>query len=220
MHSHSARCRPLWLVLLVGAMPCALAGCATLNRSLPAEQQASGVVYPNPLFIPATDPDFVWETVVDVIDDYFRIEHEEPVRCIAGTITEGRLETFPEVGATVFEPWHGDSANMYQRVESTLQSIRRNAELRVIPAQGGFWFDVAVYKYLENAKQPLTGSAGAATMHYDGSMTRVINPMAEQDPNAGWMRVGRDPALEQRILGRLQSRLSPGASQPPLAPMP
>jgi len=40
-------------------------------------------VYSNPVFVPAGDPQCFWETLVDVVDDYFRIEREEPVRMSA-----------------------------------------------------------------------------------------------------------------------------------------
>ncbi len=91
----------------------------------------------NPLLIPLADPQMVWEGVVDVVDDYFKIEREEPVRLFGDTLTEGRLDTFHEVGTTWLEPWRYDSADGYERLESTLQSIRRRAQVRVIPAQVG-----------------------------------------------------------------------------------
>ena len=34
-------------------------------------------VHPNPVFIPIADPQCAWEQVVDVVDDYFRIESED-----------------------------------------------------------------------------------------------------------------------------------------------
>jgi len=190
------------------ALICMLAGCAAPNRwALPTEQQGS-VVFGNPLFVPATDPEYVWETVVDVVDDYFRIEHEQPVRVVENTLTEGRLETFPEPGATVFEPWRRDSANAYERLESTLQSTRRRAVVRVIPAQGGYWIDIAAFKELENAAAPMNATAGSTTFRYETSLNRVTDPIAEQEINIGWIPQGRDPVLEQRMLGQVQTRLA------------
>ena len=187
-----------------------LPGYATLDRCLPTEQQASGVTYPNPLCIAAANHDVVWETTVNVVGNYFRIKDELPVRAFGETLTEGRIETYPEVGTTLLEPWRGDSANTYERLESTLQSMRRYAViLRVIPVQtGGFSLDVAVYKELENAAQPMMALTGTGTFNTAGPMTRVVNPVAEQDANIGWIKMGRDPVLEQRILGHLQYRLS------------
>jgi len=160
----------------------------------------------NPLFVPGCDADSVWETVVDVTDDYFRIEREEPVRNLGGAITEGRLETHPEVASTLFEPWRHDSADGYERLESTLQSMRRRAAIRVVPERGGYFVDVAVFKELENVPQPLLSTSGSATFHYDSGMNRIANPVGQQDVQAGWIPVGRDEILERRMLGQLRSR--------------
>ena len=46
---------------------------------------------------------------------------------MGSTLTEGRIDTFPKPGATLLEPWDHDSADSYERLESTLQSIRRYA---------------------------------------------------------------------------------------------
>ena len=176
----------------------------------------------NPLFVTGRDPEAVWGAVVDVVDNYFRVEHEEPVRVIGATITEGRLETYPEPGATVLEPWRCDSVGVYERVESTLQSIRRTAQVRVTPGEGGYWVDVAVFKELEDARQPYLSTAGAATFHYDTSLVRVVDPIGEQDINRGWIPYGRDDNLEQRILCQIQGRIAGcglpfriGAAPPP-----
>lgn len=187
--------------------------------------------YQNPLPVPAGDPGVVWETVADVVNDYFRIERENPMRVAGTEMTEGRLETFPEVGATVLEPWRHDSADTYERLESTLQSIRRRAEVRVSPSPAGYLVEVAVFKELEDVAQPGLASAGAATFRNDSSLTRVTNPIQDLDVNQGWIPLGRDRALEQRILAQLQSRLGalpsaspasavPGTVCPPCAPVP
>ena len=173
----------------------------------------------NPVFLPDSNHERVWETVVDVIDDYFKIELEEPVRQIGPVLTEGRLNTFPKVGATLLEPWHGDSVGTAERLESTLQSIRRNAEVKVTPDKGGYWVEVAVFKELEEVTEPTFASAGAATFRNDASLTRVVSPVGEQEINDGWIPLGRDAALEQRIVGQLQSRLTGrvGQMSPPAA---
>ncbi|NUQ64330.1 MAG: hypothetical protein HUU20_17820, partial [Pirellulales bacterium] len=148
----------------------------------------------------------VWETVVDVVDDYFRIADEEPVRLIGNLLTEGRLETLPETGATVFEPWRRDSASGYERLESTLQSIRRYAVVRVMPAGQGFRVEVNVFKELEDVAQPDQTTAGDATFRYDTSLTRIVNPVGEQEIHEGWIPKGRDLALEQELIGQLLAR--------------
>lgn len=174
---------------------------------------AAGVpVYQNPALVPATDHEYVWETVADVIDDYFRIKEEQPVRLVGQVMTEGRLETYPEVGSTVFEPWRHDSVGRRARVESTLQSIRRQAIVRVIPDPQGYMIDVAVYKELESVAQPDHATSGQATFRNDASLTRVVDSLREQDTNKGWIPLGRDPALEQRILSEILARAGSAVS--------
>ena len=170
-------------------------------------QQPTAAYCQNPVFLAHTDHRHVWKTVVDVVDDYFKIEREEPTQLIGNVLTEGRLDTFAEVGSTVFEPWRQDSASAHEKLESTLQSIRRRAKLTVVPDDGGYWVSVTVFKELEDVTQPTRATAGAATFRNDSSLTRVVSPVGEQEINEGWIPRGRDAALEQRILSQLQTRL-------------
>ncbi len=203
----------------VGLLALVLSGCATYAPGPPIDGPmwpAAGVLYDNPVLLPIGDHVCVWEAVVDVVDDYFKIEREEPVRHVDGILTLGRLETFPEVGSTIFEPWRRDSANSYEKLESTLQTIRRQATVRVTPAEGGYWAEVVVFKELEDVVQPAHATAGAATFRNDSSLTRVVSPIGEQEINEDWIPKGRDMALEQRIIEQLLARV--GAARPaPLA---
>jgi hypothetical protein len=195
---------------IVTAMLLAVGGCAGgIPYSPPVGFPTPSACVPNPVFLPVKDHQQVWETLVDVIDDYFKIEREEPLRQIGAVLTEGRLDTFPEVGSTLFEPWRGDSASPEEQLESTLQSIRRYAQVKVAPDRGGYWVNVEVFKELEDVIQPAHSTAGAATFRNDSSLARVTNPVGDQDINQGWIPEGRDAALEQRILTQLQSRLAP-----------
>ena len=186
-----------------------VSGCAPISQWGGQYGQPGGyipVCYDNPVLLGVADHHFAWEVVVDVVDDYFAIAREEPVRLLGNTMTEGRLDTFPKVGATIFEPWLQDSANGRERIESTLQSIRRRAVVRVIPAKHGYLVDVAVFKELEDVVQPERSTAGAATFRYDDTLTRVATAVGEQAIHEGWIPQGRDTALEQRIIAQLQAR--------------
>jgi hypothetical protein len=192
------------LLLCAAASCCAVCGCAWGPSTMWPWGQAA---VQNPVFVECADPDFVFNQTVDVVDDYFTIDREESVHRIDDVITEGRIDTFYQGGATLLEPWRGDSANSYEKIESTLQSIRRRAMVRVIPADGGFLVDVAVFKELEDLPQPEYSTAGAATLRYDGSIDRFTQPVAGDAPPFGWIPQGRDLALEQRMLADLQDRV-------------
>jgi hypothetical protein len=165
------------------------------------------LIVENPLFIPVSDPDFVWDQVVDAVDDFFRVEREERARVVGDVLTEGRLSTYPTVGSTYLEPWRGDSTPGYERLHSTLQSIRREATVRVTPAAGGFFVEVIVIKELEDVFQPENSTVGGSALRHDGSVVRAEARVRGGPATLGWIPQGRDVSLEQTILADLQARL-------------
>ena len=173
----------------------------------------------NPLFVPAMDREFLWNQTVDAVDDYFRIEREERVRLIAGVLTEGRIDTFPLSGSTILEPWRKDSTPGYEKIHATLQSIRRRATVRVIPTEGGYLLDVAVQKELEDLDKPEHATAGGATLRYDGSLVRQEGAAGRFSVSQGWIPIGRDASLEQRMLADISERLNIGGYAGQLPPV-
>lgn len=163
---------------------------------------------PNPLFVATVDHEGLWNQVVDELDDYFRIAREQRVQEIGGVLTEGRIDTHPAIGATFFEPWRRDSTPGQERLEATLQSIRRRATVRVIPREGGFLVEVQVLKELEDVSQPERSTASSPTWRHDGSLVRGESNTQTGPQTLGWICIGRDPSLEQQILAELQARLA------------
>jgi hypothetical protein len=175
----------------------------------------------NAVVIPPLDAELVWMKMVDVADDYFKVQSEQRVVFANGVPTEGRIDTFPQTGATILEPWRGDSVGWTERWESTLQSIRRIGTLRLLPDPAGWRIEVAVDKELEYLPRPMRATTGGATFRNDDSLYRYGTPLptlgqqvgdqprpvAAPTPNAGWIPLGRDPLLEQRILGKLVAAL-------------
>ncbi len=174
----------------------------------PQAAPTAGTVSANPIYIPVTNQDWAWEQIVDVVDDYFRIEHESRVQLVGNVVTEGRIDTFPRVGATLAEPHRPDSVGRYNRWESTFQTIRRRGLVRVIPEQGGYLVDLAVYKELEDLPHPENATAGAATFRYDGSLpSRVNDEVSRTRLSDYWIPLGRDVDCEQQMLAEIQARL-------------
>ena len=193
-------------LVALGLVLLAASGCAAAGPWTSSGWQPLPGCYENPALLPVADHLSAWEIVRDVVDDYFTIEREEPVRLVGDLLTEGRLDTFAEVGSTLLEPWHHDSASRYEKLHSTLQSIRRQAVVRVIPVEGGYRVDLAVFKELEDVAQPEMANTGAATFRNDSSLLRVVDPVGQREINRGWIPLGRDTALEQRMLGQLLDR--------------
>ena len=161
----------------------------------------------NPCFVPGSNREFVWDQIVDVVDDYFRIQREQRVELAGNVLTEGRIDTFPKGGATWFEPQRHDSVGRYNRLESTLQTIQRRALVRVIPTDGGFLVDVAVHKELEDLSPPDHATAGVVTFRNDSS-PKGHRDRSAPEPTAlpQWIPQGRDAALEQEIIAQIQMR--------------
>ncbi len=65
--------------------------------------------------------------MIDVVDDYFKVDRELPVRLEGDVLVEGQIESFPRGGSTLLEPWNRDAVNFYEKFEGTLQSVRRRA---------------------------------------------------------------------------------------------
>lgn len=174
---------------------------AALSQSGCASMTGLTAATPNPLVVPPNVPfETVWNKTVAVVDDYFEIANENR---LAGTIV-----TQPRVGATLLEPWYGDSVDFYERLESSLQTIRRHARVTVKTAStGGYTVNVEVFKELEDLAKPERQTAARAVFSdtFNVNRTReVVGPVAL--PN-GWIPRDRDTKLERVILNRLRCAL-------------
>ncbi|HEV3005931.1 MAG TPA: hypothetical protein VGX78_15800 [Pirellulales bacterium] len=180
----------------------------------------------NPVFVPLANYDYVWDRVVDVVDNYFKVKREDRVRLLSdGTLTPGRLDTVPDTSSTLLEPWRMDTVTFYDKLESTFQSMRKYTIVQVIPAEaGGFLVEMVVFKELEDVPRPLYSSAGEGTFRYDTSQAHTKAPVNQQTPTRGWIPKGRDTALEQRMLRQLLAKLGVGPpfwqTQPPFCYLP
>ncbi|AGA31394.1 hypothetical protein Sinac_7355 [Singulisphaera acidiphila DSM 18658] len=176
---------------LVAAVAIGQAGCSIVAPRPVAE---------NPLLVPSADYETVWKTTVAVLDEYFDIA------------TENRLShtivTQPKNGATLLEPWNGDSVGFDERLESTMQTIRRFARATITQApNGGYVVKVEVHKELEDLARPERAAAGRAVFNNDFPVNRsreIVGPVPV--PN-GWIRLNRDSKLEQVILQRIRDEL-------------
>lgn len=154
----------------------------------------------NPLVVPSTDFDTVWNKTVAVVNKYFDIASENR---LSRTIV-----TQPKIGATLLEPWCGDSVGFTDRLESTLQTMRRFAIIKVEPApSGGYLVKVEVRKELEDLIKPDRQAAGRAVFNNDFPVNRTREIIGPVPAPVGWIPRGRDPKLEQAILAGVRDAL-------------
>ncbi|MDR0869425.1 MAG: hypothetical protein LBN39_01385 [Planctomycetaceae bacterium] len=184
------------------------AGCSSYQPAFQREfsWQLNAPKSNNPIFVEAQDHEFLWAVIVDAVDSNFTIEKEMPIRLYDGVLTEGRLDTKPKIGASLAEPWHADSVGIKERYDCTLQTIRRRAEVHVIPETGGYLIEVKVYKELEDNKHPLKSVSGANLRFEDETDSYRDQIDVDASPK-GWFILERDTVMEERLLLEILYRL-------------
>jgi len=181
--------RPLVILILLGL-------CGSLSGCVFSRPMVAG----NPVFVPAGNEDAAWERTVDVVHDYFDIAREN--RMIGSQ--PGVIETRYRIGASLLEPWHRDSYGLENRLESSLQSIRRKAIISVTPAQGGYLVGIEVFKEIEDLPGVANNTAGGATFSQTSPIRRDLDLVTGQSSPSGWIALGRDEALENEMLRQMQ----------------
>lgn len=171
-----------------------VAGCIAPRPQMPA---VSG-----PLYVPTANSTIVWERIVEVLHEFnFSIAREDRI--------EGVIETEYKPGASVLEPWHQDSVDLPQRLESTLQSIRRRVVITFQPAtDGGNFINVRVDKEIEDLPGLAANSPGAATFQENQTLQRDLDTVVGQSQPSNWLSRGRDFGLEQVLTNRIRLALN------------
>ena len=191
------------------------AGCNQMGKlpqttlSIPSIPLSKQTRLANPINVNTQDSEFLWNQIVDTVEDYFtRIKTEERPTRDEQQWFDGKLETYPEIGATYFEPWRKDALEGYQRWQSTLQTMRRTAIIRTVPTNEGFSIGVEVIKEIEDVDRSQYSSEGSAIARHDGSVVRADSKLMGQPITLGWIRQENDTDLEQRILREILGRVS------------
>lgn len=176
------------------------AGTALLLPLLSAPGCVVPRVVDNPTLVSTASHEALWERVVDVLHEYqFPIERENKL--------DGLIETGYKVGSGVLEPWHSDSVTLEDRMESSLQSIRRRALVRLTPAQDGYVVGVEVLKEIENPQKLIINSPGYATFRENQPIQRDLDVVIGPSTDQGWILKGRDLNLEQALMESIQKAL-------------
>jgi hypothetical protein len=185
--------RNRWILAVLAAWAAlAQSGCAAITPR---------AVTANPVVVPSDDFELVWNKTIAVVDEYFEIASEDR--------RSHKILTQPLPGATIFEPWHGDSVGFNERLESSLQTIRRFAIVTVNPVPGGgFAVKVEVRKQLEDMVKPDRQMGGRAVFANDFPVNRTREIVGPVPLPVGWIDRGRDPKLEQVILNRIRDSLA------------
>ena len=200
MRSPGIAARAAGLVMLAACAAGQL-GCASVPSSwtLPNFAQVFGPAppLPNPLPVPMGDFDVVWNKTVAEVNKHFPIASENR---LARTI-----RTDSEMTGTLIEPWTPDAVTFRDRLEATLQTIRKFAVVHVDPAPaGGYLIKVEVNKELEDLSKPISQPAGRAAFYNDFPVNRTREVVGTIPTPLGWIWIGRDTNLEQCILAGIR----------------
>lgn len=196
------------LSLLIALALCGLSGCRAFLSDADSQAQLVNQEIQNPVQIPMLDRFLVMDEISDEMDDYFHIAREEQIRIADGVVTEGWIETWPRIGSTILEPWHHDSTRGFEKLHASLQTVRRQGKVRIIPSGDSYLVDVKVFKELEDNPTPFRSAASGKYLRHDNALDVGFEDYWNTSQNEGWISMGRDVSLEQRILSRIVQRLS------------
>jgi hypothetical protein len=192
------------VLVLLAAWAAGQAGCASgpSGWTLPnfAQVFAPAPPLPNPLPVPTGDFDVVWNKTVAEVNKHFPIASENR---LART-----LRTDSTMTGTLIEPWTKDAVTFRDRLEATLQTVRKYAVVHLDPAPaGGYLIKVEVAKELEDLTKPASQPAGRAAYYNDFPVNRTRDTVGTIPTPLGWIYMGRDTNLEQQILAEIRDAL-------------
>jgi hypothetical protein len=186
-------------------MVCAAAlgagGCATAppldNPALVRRAEVENPVLVSPGQPTASSYREVFERVVDVLDSYFDLQPPNAY--------EGRVTSKPRLMPGYEQFWKHGNPDPRQRLLATFQSMRQIATVEIRAGErGGYLVFVVVEKELEDLPRPLKATVGDALFQAAPTVDRQLEIVTPATNSAGWIKIGRDYALEQEILRRIR----------------
>jgi hypothetical protein len=181
------------------------AGCATappLDNPALVRVPSGGIENPvlvSPGIPTAVAYQEVFEKTIDVLDDYFELLPPNPY--------DGRILTKPRIAPGYEQFWVPGNPDARNRLLATFQTIRQTARAEIRAGErGGYLVYIVVDKELEDLARPTQVRIGNAAFQESPTVDRQLEVVgADATADLGWFRVGRDYALEQRILERIRN---------------
>ena len=176
-----------------------IAACAGCLSSPPKAGMGGG----STLQVADGQRDALWERAVVVLNrNHFQVARESKL--------EGIIETEYRGGANILEPWHPDSVGFLNRMESTLQSIRRRVTINMQSSGAGTMLvNVRVDKEIEDLPGLAANYEGGATFPEYQPLNRDLDQVVGQSGPSRWLPVGRDPLLERKLTNEIQGAYLP-----------
>lgn len=159
--------------------------------------------------VPADQLDSLWEASLRVL----RLHDFRPDRQDRAT---GIITTFPTTSMQWHEPWRADVADAYSLGMSSMHTVQRQVTVRFVRdaersgepsgAPGDGWvLDVEVEVFLLNVPDYQITTASSALRSFTGDLPTVTGEATGSRPARRWVSIGRDGAMESRLLDRILS---------------
>ena len=172
-----------------------LCACGCVSGPQPVQQTFG----PSAVQIASQNRDVVWERAVAVLHNFhFMVARESKL--------EGVIETEYRAGSNLLEPWNRDSIGYSNRLESTLQSIRRKVTVVFENTSPNvLTVSVRVAKEIEDVPGLAANYEGGATFSESQLLQRDLDQVVGQSGPSRWLPRGNDPALEAEIMRQIQT---------------
>ena len=195
------------LGLLVVLGVAALAGCT----------RPASVRFVNPMIFTAADPGEVAAAARRTLTELrFQIEYPPAA--------EGRITTESLTGASWFEFWRKDTRGAWQSLEASAHTTRRKATVAVTRKDKGCQVLVKIEKQRASAPNLGPDNIAEAFSRYHPEESERMRQNELAKTKYKWIDMGRDDALEQDILERIQLAVGRAGQAPrpaaPAAPAP
>ncbi len=180
-----------WVIFIVGAVVALTVGCGTYTTPIAPELQ---------LTEDQINFEAIWQATQNVLTDYyFQIDLRDR--------RAGLVSTYPMTGQYVIEFWRKDSVTLDNRTESLLQTIRRQASVRIfgdMEAPQGYSAAVEVESWRSNRpqKQLTSTSQGYSLFTIAGNIAVMDTKVQLGNYDVS---LGRDEALENRIASAIEA---------------
>lgn len=121
----------------------------------------------------------------------------------------GVITTQPQTSQHWFEFWRSDVATFRDAMESSLNPIRRWAEVTFTREEDGTWSEVAVVVHKERLSSPdrQFNSTGSAYQYFGDSLPATTGHYRVTISDDRWLDLGRDAAMEDRLLREITRRV-------------
>lgn len=139
-------------------------------------------------------PDDLWDHTLAVLREHeFTPDRQDRAN--------GRITTRPETSKQWYEPWRSDVVDKYDILLASLHTIQRSVTVQFLHEPDGWKADVTVRIYQLSEPEPQLTTASSVLHGYSGALPdregRRLGSHRE------WRDIGRDGALESRLLGEI-----------------